>query len=135
MGRAVNRSGEIPALLVTVVSMGVGSAALLAVGVAVQGLPPLSWRAWQIIGWLAAVNTAFAFTLWNHTLRTLPAVISSVVNNTMLIQVAILAWIFLGERPGPREVAGLALAALGAIFVQVGGRARVARKDKKLISI
>jgi drug/metabolite transporter (DMT)-like permease len=117
-GRAINRSGEIPVLLVTAVSMGVGSVALLAVGVAVQGLPPLSGRAWLIIGWLAAVNTAFAFTLWNQTLRTLPAVVSSVINNTMLIQVAILAWLFLGERPGPRELVGLALAAVGALVVQ-----------------
>lgn len=135
LGRAVNRSGELSALLVTAVSMGVGSVALLAVGVGVQGLPPLSARAWLIIGWLAAVNTALAFTLWNHTLRTLPAVVSSVINNTMLIQIAILAWIFLGERPGPRELAGLALAALGAIVVQVGGRIRKAQKEETLISV
>jgi drug/metabolite transporter (DMT)-like permease len=121
-GRAINRSGEIPVLLVTAVSMGVGSVALLAVGVAVQGLPPLSARAWLIIGWLAAVNTAFAFTLWNQTLRTLPAVVSSVINNTMLIQVAILAWLFLGERPGPRELVGLALAVVGALMVQTRKR-------------
>ena len=121
-GRAINRSGEIPALLVTAVSMGVGSVALLGVGVAVQGLPTLSWRAWLIIGWLAAVNTAFAFTLWNQTQRTLPAVVSSVINNTMLIQVAILAWLFLGERPGPRELVGLALASVGALVVQARRR-------------
>jgi drug/metabolite transporter (DMT)-like permease len=131
----VNRSGEIPAVVVTALSMGVGSVTLLAVGVALQGLPPLSWRAWLIIGWLAAVNTAFAYTVWNHTLRTLPAVISSVINNTMLIQVAILAWIFLREQPGPRELAGLALAAVGAVVVQVGGRIRTGKEGKKLLSI
>lgn len=135
LGRAVNRGGEMPALLVTAVSMGVGSAVLLAAGAAVQGLPPLSVRAWLIIGWLAAVNTALAFTLWNHTLRTLPAVVSSIINNTMLIQIAILAWIFLGERPGPRELAGLALAMLGAIVVQVGGRIRKPRADPTLTSV
>lgn len=134
LGRAVNRGGEIPALLVTAVSMGVGSVVLLAAGVALQGLPPLSWRAWLIIGWLAAVNTALAFTLWNHTLRTLPAVVSSVINNTMLIQVAILAWVFLGERPGTRELAGLALAAVGAAVVQVGGRIWKPKADPTLTS-
>jgi drug/metabolite transporter (DMT)-like permease len=40
----------------------------------------------------------------------------------MLIQVAILAWLFLGERPGPRELAGLGLAAVGALVVQVRKR-------------
>jgi drug/metabolite transporter (DMT)-like permease len=45
-----------------------------------------------IIGWLSVINTAFAFTLWNHTLRTLTAVESSVMNNTVLVQIA-------GRRP------------------------------------
>ncbi len=122
LGRAINRSQQIPALMVTAVTMAVGSGVLLALGVRLQGLPPLSARSWLIIGWLAAVNTALAFTLWNHTLRTLPAVVSSVINNTMLIQVAILAWLFLGERPGQRELAGLALAAVGALVVQAPKR-------------
>ena len=47
---------------------------------------------------VAVVNTAFAFTVWNHTLRTLTAVESSVMNNTMLIQVAVLAWLILDEK-------------------------------------
>lgn len=122
MGRAVNRTGDLPALLVTTVSMGAGSLALLALGLAVEELPPLSARAWLLIAWLAVVNTAFAFTLWNKTLQTLPAVVSSIVNNTILIQIAILAWLFLGERPGPRELAGLALAAVGALVVQARAR-------------
>jgi drug/metabolite transporter (DMT)-like permease len=121
-GRAVNRGLQMPALLVTTVSMGVGSVVLLALGVTLQGLEPVSWRGWLIIGWLALVNTAFAFTIWNHTMRTLPAVVSSIINNTMLIQVAILAWLFLGERPGPRELVGLGLAAVGALVVQARKR-------------
>jgi drug/metabolite transporter (DMT)-like permease len=75
-----------------------------------------------VITWLAIVNTAFAFTLWNHTLRTLSAVESSVINNTMLIQVAILAWLFLGERLNRQELLGLALAGIGAFVVQLRRR-------------
>ncbi|MBN1566165.1 MAG: DMT family transporter, partial [Anaerolineae bacterium] len=76
-------------------------------------------RGWAIIAWLAVVNTAFAFTLWNHTQRTLPAVESSILNNTMLIQIAVLAWVFLGEALAAREIAGLALAGFGMLVVQV----------------
>jgi drug/metabolite transporter (DMT)-like permease len=99
--------------------MAVGAVVLLAVGLIVEGVPSLDLRGWAIIAWLGVVNTAFAFTLWNHTLRALTAVESSVINNTMLIQIAILAVIFLGERLGPLQIAGLACAALGALTVQL----------------
>ncbi len=106
-------------LALTAVSMAVGSVVLLGVGLAVEGLPPLTGEAWLIIGWLALVNTAFAFTLWNHTLRTLTAVESSVMNNLMLVQIAILAWIFLAETLSLIEIAGLALALAGILTVQL----------------
>ena len=44
---------------------------------------------------------------------------SSVIDNTMLIQIAVLAWIFLGERLGGQEIAGLAVAGLGTLLVQL----------------
>ena len=104
----------------TASSMAIGAAALLAVGVALEGLPSIDIGGWLIIGWLAVVNTAFAFTVWNHTLRTLTAVESSVVNNTMTIQIAVLAIVFLQERVEPIQLAGLVLAATGAAVVQLG---------------
>jgi drug/metabolite transporter (DMT)-like permease len=111
----------------TAMSLGIGAVALLGTGLLIEGWPVLDLRAWGIVAWLAAVNTAFAFTLWNHTLRTLTAVESSVVNNTMTIQIAILAVIFLGERLAAGQVVGLVLAAVGAAAVQLApilGRAR-----------
>lgn len=118
LGRQVNRHGRLHPLVVTLVSMGAGAGALLASGFSLQGLPPISLQGWGIIAWLAAANTAFAFTLWNHTLRTLPAVTSSVINSTMMVQIALLAWIFLGENLDLKSVAGILLAALGAFIVQ-----------------
>ncbi len=119
MGRAVNRRQTLSPLLVTVVSMGIGSLVMLAWGLASEPFPVLGLRQWTLILILASLNTAFAFTLWNHTLRTLSAAQSSVINNTMLIQIAILAWLFLGERLTPVEIAGLLVAALGTLLVQV----------------
>lgn len=84
-GRSVNRTEFIPPLTVTVISMGIGALVMLGIGGATQGLPTLSLKSWAIIGWLAVVNTAFAFTVWNLTQRTLSAVESSLINNTMLI--------------------------------------------------
>jgi drug/metabolite transporter (DMT)-like permease len=119
LGRYINHNEGIPALTVTTVSMGVGSALLLAGGIVLQGMPHISTRGWLIIGWLAVVNTAFAFTLWNFTLRTLEAIESSVINSSMLIQVALLAWIFLGESLSVKEWIGLLLAGFGVLLVQL----------------
>lgn len=119
LGRSVNRRRDLHPLLVTVVSMGVGSTVLLGVGLMVEGLPHLDARSWAIITYLAVINTAVAFTLWNHTLQRLTAVESSIINNTMLIQIAVLAWLFLGEPLGWKEALGIALAAVGALLVQL----------------
>ena len=119
MGRDVNRRRDLSPLTVTVITMGIGSVTLLVAGLIVEGWPTLSLSNWAIILWLAVVNSALAFTLWNHTLRTLSAVESSVINNTMLIQIAILAWIFLGERLTWQEGIGMVLAAVGVMIVQL----------------
>jgi drug/metabolite transporter (DMT)-like permease len=107
------------AIGLTSVSMGIGAVVLLGVGVLLEGWPTLNLEGWLIVAWLAVVNTAFAFTIWNHTLRTLTAVESSVLNNTMTIQIAILAVIFLQERLAVAQVSGLVLASAGAVVVQV----------------
>jgi len=119
LGRFVNRSGHLHPLTVTVVSMGVGGVLMLVLGVVIEGFPQLSWQSWAIIAWLAVVNTALTFPLWNHTLRTLTATQSSVINNTMLIQVAVLAWIFLGERIDLLEGIGLVVSGVGVLLVQL----------------
>lgn len=134
LGRSVNRRRDLHPLLVTVVSMGIGSLLLLAVGLAVEGVPRLDLTGWGIIVWLAVVNTAVAFTIWNHTLRSLSAIESTVINNTMVVQIAVLAWLFLDEPISAREGAGLLLAVLGVLGVQLAGdrlkdrRPAVARK-------
>lgn len=118
IGRAVNRDSGLPPLAVTTVSMGIGGGVLLLAGLLTQGLPPLSWQSWLLIAWLAVVHTAFAFNLWNRTLRTLSAAESSIINNTMLIQIALLAWLFLGESLNAQAMLGLAIAAAGIFLFQ-----------------
>jgi drug/metabolite transporter (DMT)-like permease len=118
LGRAINRARVTSPLLVTIISMGIGSILLLIGGIGFQGLPGLSLTNWLYIAWLAVVNTAFAFTLWNHTLQELSAMESTVINGTMLIQIAVLAWIFLDEGLNPQEIFGMLLAGIGAVLVQ-----------------
>lgn len=103
----------------TAIAMGVGAVATLAVAFVVEGIPSLSPTAWLIIGWLAVVNTAFAFTLWTHTMRTLTAVESTALANLMVVQIAVLAWLLLGEALDMLALVGLALALAGVSIVQL----------------
>lgn len=119
VGRDVNRSGAHSPLLVTVVSMGIGAVTLLVTGLVVEGIPTIGLRSWVIILWLAVVNTAFAFTLWNHTLRTLTAMESSIINGTMLIWIPVFAVLFLGESVTGKELLGLIAVGAGTLIVQL----------------
>jgi non-canonical purine NTP pyrophosphatase (RdgB/HAM1 family) len=118
MGRSVNRGSRAGPLVTTTVSMTAGALVLISVGVAVGGWPALSLRAVAIIAWLAVVNTALAFTLWNCSLRHLTASQSSVINNAMLVQIGLLGWAFLGQEPGPWQWAGLIIVSAGVAVGQ-----------------
>jgi drug/metabolite transporter (DMT)-like permease len=128
LGREINRARLLSPLLVTFVSMGIGSFLLLVIGIATQGFGSMSWQDWAIIIWLAVVNTAFAFTLWNHTLRTLTAVESSVINSLMMPQIAILAFVFLDETLSTKEIWGLILVGVGVLIVQLKRQNQVQSK-------
>jgi drug/metabolite transporter (DMT)-like permease len=117
-GRSVNRADHTSPLVTTTVSMSVGAVVLLGVGFGADGFVTLSLRGVVIIVWLAVVNTAIAFTLWNHSLRHLGAGESAVINNTMLLQIAVLGWIFLDEAPTPLQWLGMLVVSAGIAIAQ-----------------
>jgi drug/metabolite transporter (DMT)-like permease len=119
LGRAVNRTQEVPALLVTAVSMVIGALVLLAVAIVTNGLPVLSPAALFVVLWLSVVNTALAFTLWNHAMRYLRVVETTIINSTMMVQIAILALVFLGETLTACDWIGIALVMAAAMAIQL----------------
>jgi len=135
LGRRVNAHSGLPPILITTVSMGIGGLLLLLAGAVTQGLGALTLRQWLIVAWLAVVNTAVAFTLWNYSLKTLTAVESGVINSLMLPQIAILAWVFLGEALTLRQIVGIVIVAAGTLVVQIArflpgsGKSTAARVD------
>jgi len=122
LGRGIARSRVVSPLLMTVVSMGAGSIVLLVSGLAAEGMPSVDLTNWLTILWLSIANTSFTFVLWNRTLRTLTAVESSIIANAMVVEIAMLAWLFLGERLTLASGAGLGLVMLGTAVVQLKGR-------------
>ena len=125
LGRNINREAKINPVVVTIISMGIGSVILLISGIGIQGLPAISTQNIFYLLWLAIINTALAFTIWNFTLRTLSAMESSIINGTMLIQIAVLAWIFLDEEITLQEGTGMLIAATGAVLVQLRLRSEI----------
>jgi drug/metabolite transporter (DMT)-like permease len=118
LGRYVNHDEQIPSVVVTFVSMAVGAIALLAGGLTYQGLPTLSINGWGLVVVLAVVNTALAYTLWNRALQVLTAVEASIILSTILVQVAVFGWVFLGEAITLREGVGLFFVGIGTLIVQ-----------------
>jgi len=120
LGREVNRTGRTSPLVVTTVSMGIGAGLLVAAGLLVEGVPDVNRQAWVVVAWLALVNTAVAFSLWNWSMRHLGALESAGINNTMLVQIALLAWLFLDEAPGAPGIIGIVVVSAGVFLTQTG---------------
>jgi drug/metabolite transporter (DMT)-like permease len=107
-------------LNLTASSMLFGAMALLLASVLTEGFVSISLHEVAIILWLSLVNTAFAFVLWNHALRRMKAFELAILQNTMLIQIGILAWTFLGEELSTLKITAMGIVFVGIIIVQIG---------------
>ncbi len=119
IGRAINRERQIPVLVVTALSMTIGSLVLLVLGYLFEPSSSISALSWFYVVWLSVVNTALAFNIWHRAMQTLRAVDMSIINGAMLPQIVILAVLFLGEIPDMLDWVGLFLIGLSAFFVQL----------------
>lgn len=126
--RALMRDHEIAAYDVSMISMGIGSSLLLVISLFVETFPTLNWTTILILGWLSLINTAFAFTLWNHVMRTLTALEAGVIANAQVIEVVILAWIFLGERLTLQKLLASVVILAGIVIVHFRRSAKKAAK-------
>lgn len=131
LGRHINRSRIYSPLMVTFVSMAAGSFPMLLIGILTQGMGKIAAVDWLIVLWLAVINTAFAFTVWNNTLQSLTAIEASVINSLMMPQIAVLAWLFLKENLTLKEILGLVLVGVGVLLVQITRIRTASREDLK----
>ena len=83
---------------------------------------PLSIEGILIVVWLATVNTALAFFLWNWTLKAIPAYELTVLQDLMLVEIAFFALLFLGEAISLLMAVGIALVLAGVGVVQLKAR-------------
>ncbi len=109
-------------ITLTTYSMALGSLLLLGTTVVTSDIVLPSLNGWIIILWLSIVNTALAFALWDHVLKTLRAYEQSILQNTMLIQITLLAYTFLGEALTLQKILGIIIVFTGVLIVQLSSK-------------
>ncbi len=88
-------------------------------------VPLLLWRGdggalrarWRPIAVVGLVNTAIPFALFMVAALVLNAGLSAIFNATSPLWAALIAWVWLGQRPGGVQALGLALGFAGVLFL------------------
>lgn len=127
LGRGVARDGTAGTLALTAFPLGFGGIALLPLAFAVEGLPQMAAPGIGIILWLALVNTALAYLLYNHALQTLTALEMNLLLNLSPFATALIASLALGERLQIVQYVGMVVAIIGVALAQWRRNARPAQ--------
>jgi len=122
--RYLQRMKKVNSMGLTMISMGLGALGLLIISFFLEGFQPTSSKGWLIIIWLSTINTAFAFYMWNHILKSIPAYRLSILQNTMLVQIGLLSVFFLDEVITVNMILGILLVLSGVILVQMKAKSK-----------
>ena len=98
----------------------IGVIVLVPLALLVDGIPQINWT-WQVGTLVLVSGLIFAFggLMWNAVLDKLQLVEASVINNTMVIQVAILSVVFLRESLSINDIFGGLVVVLGALVTDI----------------
>ena len=118
LSRAAAIARQVDMLTLTALPLAIGGGLLLSMAILVEGLPHASLRTWGLVLFLAAVNTALGYMLFNHALRSLQAFEMNVLLNLSPIWTALLGWLLLGEILVERQWTGIFIVMLGVMLVQ-----------------
>ena len=119
LSKRLFKNQQVTPLSLTAYSMAAGTTGMTLAALTMENIPEISLNGWTILLWLGLVNTALAFFLWNRALQRLTAFELSMLQNTMLIQIALLAWIFLGEPLTQDKLLPITLVFTGALITQL----------------
>lgn len=126
LSRSFARNKQINTLILTAFPLGFGGGVLLILAIVIEGIPHFSWQVGGILLWLALVNTAVAYMLYNHSLQTLTALEMNVMLNLSPLGTALLAWLLLGEQLSLLKFIGIVVVIAGVILVQMRKKQQVA---------
>ncbi|MEO8246364.1 MAG: DMT family transporter [Chloroflexota bacterium] len=101
-------------------------------------LPPLALLAWlerrrygpratgqRRLAWIAGLFFAADLVLWHHAIAAVGAGLATVLGNTQVVMVPIIAWLVLSERPSRRVAAAVPVVLFGVVLISgvIGGGA------------
>jgi drug/metabolite transporter (DMT)-like permease len=69
------------------------------------------------LAYLAGIFFAIDLVVWHHTIEYIGAGLATVLGNTQVVIVALLAWLLLGERPSNRVLAAMPVVLLGVVLI------------------
>jgi drug/metabolite transporter (DMT)-like permease len=118
VGRTIARDRQTDTLTLTAVPLLLGGLPLTLFALATEGWPAPDPTAWKIIFFLAAVNSALAYLMYNHALKQLTALEVSVIFNLSPLGTAVIAWFLLGEWLQFSQIVGMVIVIVGVTVVQ-----------------
>jgi drug/metabolite transporter (DMT)-like permease len=119
LGRRLARDNRTNTIHLTGIPLGIGGGLLLLIALPLEGWPVFNQKVLLIILWLAIINTALAYILYNHALKTITALEVNVFLNLSPLGTAALAWLLLGELLSFKQVCGVVIVIVGVTLVQV----------------
>jgi drug/metabolite transporter (DMT)-like permease len=78
------------------------------------GARPLRER---VLAWVAGAMFAADLTFWHHSIEAVGAGLATVLGNTQVVLVGVLAWLALGERPANRSLAAVPVVFAGVVLI------------------
>src|SRR5215216_2473857 len=78
------------------------------------GPRPREFRRWA---WLAGAFFAADLLLWHHAIEAVGAGLATVLGNTQVVMVGLLAWALFSERPSNRALASIPIAMVGVVLI------------------
>lgn len=122
LGRDSAREGETDTLTLTAIPLALGGGLLLLIALPLEGLPRASLPVWGLVLWLAAVNTALGYFIYNHALQTLRAFEMNLLLNLSPIWTALMSVVAFAERLTTCQWAAILIVMAGVGLVQVRRR-------------
>jgi drug/metabolite transporter (DMT)-like permease len=123
------------AILVRLAEVSPSTAAVFRCAYALPVLGLLAWIEYRrygprplrerVLAWGAGVLFAADLTFWHHSIEAVGAGLATVLGNTQVVLVGVLAWVALGERPDGRTIGSVPVVFGGVVLISgvVGGGA------------
>ena len=127
LGRGIAREKQLDTLRLTTLPLLIGGGVSILLAFIVEGMPQFSWQGLLIVFWLAIINTALGYLLYNHSLQELTALEMNMVMTLTPLFTALLGWLFLSETLSWMQIIGMLVVIGGVILVQATANSQISK--------